>query len=64
MKTFKKIALGIGKVLAAMIGCVLLPVLIWVALGVAIYQKTHQGEARKELVPTLGKILGVAAVKK
>ena len=56
MKTTKKIALRIGKVLAAIIGCVLMPVLIWVALGAAIYQKAHQREARKELVPTLGQI--------
>jgi len=64
MKTIRKIALGIGKVLAAIIGCVLMPILIWVALGVAIYQKRHQPQTRRELVPTLGQILGVGAVKK
>ena len=64
MKTTKKIALGIGKVTAAILACGLMPILIWVALGVAIYQKSHQKEARTELVPTLGQILTAGAIKK
>jgi hypothetical protein len=64
MKTLKKIALVAGKVLAVILGCVLMPILIWVALGVAIYQKTHQTEVQKELVPTLGQILAAAGIKK
>jgi hypothetical protein len=64
MKTTKKITLGIGKVLLAIVGCVLMPVLIWVALGVAVYQKTHQNETAKEQVPAFGQILATAGFKK
>ena len=64
MKTTKKIALGIGKVLAAILACGLMPILIWVALGVAIYQKSQQKEVRKELVPTLRQILTAPTVRK
>ena len=64
MKTIKKIALSIGKVIVAILACGLMPILIWVALGVAIYQKSHQKEARKELVPTLRQILAAGASKK
>ena len=54
MKTVNKITLGIGKVLAAIIGCALMPILIWTALGVAINQKPYRKEACMEPVPTLG----------
>ena len=47
----------IGKVILAVVGCVLMPILIWVALGAAIYQgaKTHKAQT----VPTFGQILTV-----
>jgi hypothetical protein len=54
MKTVNKITLGIGKVLAAIIGCALMPILIWIALGVAIKQKPYRKGACMEPVPTSG----------
>jgi hypothetical protein len=42
MKALRKIALGTGKVMLAVLGCVLMPILIWVALGVAINQSTSK----------------------
>jgi len=64
MKTNKKIALGIGKVTLAILGGVLMPVLIWVALGVAINQKVHHKEAGREQAPTFGQILTATAAGK
>ena len=50
-----KVLKTIGKVTLVLIGCVLMPVLIWVALGAAIYQKAR---ARKvQTAPTFGQIL-------
>lgn len=64
MKTAKKIALGAGKVMLALLGCVLMPVLIWVALGAAIYQKVHQRKIQIEQVPTFGQILEMGETEK
>lgn len=51
----------IGKVLLALLGGILFPILIWVALGVAINQKMC---AKKEVtVPTIGKFLADAKIK-
>jgi hypothetical protein len=64
MKKTKKIALGLGKITLAIVGGILMPVLIWVALGAAIYQKVHQKKAQTKAVPTLGQILRVGAADK
>ena len=47
MKTMKRIAQGTGKVVLAILVGVLIPVLIWVALEVAVNQKMRD--------PPLGK---------
>ena len=41
MKTFRKTCNGTGKVSLAIIGCMLMPILIWVGLGAGIYQKNR-----------------------
>jgi hypothetical protein len=33
---------GTGKVILALLGCLLMPVLIWVGLGTALYQKNQK----------------------
>lgn len=57
MEKTKKITKGIGKVFTALLGIVLMPVLIWVAMGTAIYQKTHVRKAQTETTPTFKQIL-------
>ena len=57
MKGTKKIGRVTGKVTLALLAGVLMPILIWVALGAAIYQgaKAHKAQT----VPTFGQILTV-----
>ncbi len=52
----------IGKVTLVLVGCVLMPVLIWVALGAAIYQKARAYKAQTE-APTLAQVLAGAGFK-
>ena len=52
MEKTQGMALGIGKVILVILGGVLMPVLIFVALGAAIYQKAH--ETQRETVPAFG----------
>jgi len=54
MRTTRRFALQFAKISLALLGCILMPVLIWVAMGIAIYQKTAQKEVLKERVPTFG----------
>ncbi|MDP2917505.1 MAG: hypothetical protein Q8O16_06210 [Dehalococcoidia bacterium] len=51
----------IGKATLAIIGCALMPVLIWVALGAAVYQKAKAAKA--QTVPAFGQIL-TAGIKR
>lgn len=62
MEKTKKILAKTGKVMLALLGCVLMPILIWIALGVVILQKTKKRQ-RVEAAPTLGQILEAAALK-
>lgn len=64
MKTTKKIAVGIGKVTLALLGCVLMPVLIWVALGVAITLRIRARKAQTETAPTFGQILAATGLRR
>ena len=41
MKTLKGIVRGTGKLTLALLACLLMPVLIWVGLGAAIYQRNR-----------------------
>jgi len=57
MKGMIKVARGTGKVVLALLAAVFMPVLIWVALGVALNKKLREKEARQAEVPTIGEIL-------
>ncbi len=55
MKGTKRTARGIGKVVLALFGVVFMPVLIWIALGVAIRQGAHRKATRttREVLATM-----------
>ncbi len=57
MKGMTKLARGTGKVFLALLGGILMPILIWVALGVALNKKLREKEIRQAEVPTIGEIL-------
>jgi hypothetical protein len=59
MEKTRKALKTIGKICLVIIGCALAPVLIWVALGVAIHQRAKAKEAGKP-APTIGEILATA----
>ena len=59
MKTMR-FAKGTGKVAFAILVGVRMPVLIWVALGVAVNQKLRQPAAQKKTA-TIGEILAQTA---
>ena len=51
----------VGKVMVALVAGVLMPVMIWIALGVALQQKAaEQKSAKQAAAPTLGEILAAA----
>ncbi len=54
MKRTKQIARGIGKVILALFAVVLMPILIWVALGVALNQKLRETKVQRKLAPPIG----------
>ncbi len=60
MKTTKKILKGTGKVVLAILGGILMPILIWVAFGVAMNQKLRS--TQRKPVPTIGQILEAASL--
>jgi len=62
MEKAKQIARGVGKVILALLGGVLMPILIWVALGVAVYQRVHEKRVQREPAPTIGEILAAAGL--
>lgn len=53
---------GVGKVLLALLGGILFPILIWVALGVAVYQKVRERAVQRKPAPTIGEILAAAGL--
>jgi len=53
MKALKKI----GKVLLVLLGCIMMPVLIWVALGAAIYLQAKARKTHTVAAPSFGQIL-------
>ncbi len=57
MERTKRILGGVGKVALAIVGGILFPVLIWVALGVAIYQRAQERGTQRKPTPTIGEIL-------
>lgn len=57
MKKLMRVTTGIGKVFLTILGCLFMPVLIWVALGVALYQKAVETRTEAKQVPTFRQIL-------
>lgn len=60
MERMMRIARGTGKVMLAILAGALMPILIWVALGVAVYQVMRQRQVQRKPVPTIGQILAGA----
>ncbi len=63
MNGTKKVAKGVGKVVLALLAVVLMPILIWVALGAALNIKLREGKVQRATVPTIGEILAKAGYK-
>ncbi len=57
MNGMMKAAKGTGKVLLAILAGVLMPIMIWVALGVALNKKLREKAARETEVRPLGEAL-------
>jgi len=57
MERMKKIGKGTGKVMLAVLAGVFMPVLIWVALGVALHKKAQERKQKEVTAPTIGEIL-------
>lgn len=53
MERTKKVLRGAGKVILALLMGVFMPILVWVALGVAIQQEVRQRKPRRALAPTM-----------
>jgi len=62
MEKAKQIARGAGKVILALLGGVLMPILIWVALGVAVNQRLRERRVQRKPAPTIGEILVAAGL--
>ena len=62
MKGTKKVLRGTGKVILALLTGVFMPILIWVALGVAISQRVRQRTPKQAPVPIIGEILAAAGL--
>jgi len=59
MKGMTKSARGIGKVFLALLGGIFMPVLIWVALGVALNKKLREGSVQPAPTPAVGETMAV-----
>ena len=57
MEKTKNIAKGTAKVILALATGVLMPVLIWVAMGVAINRKMREKSAERKLAPAFDETL-------
>jgi hypothetical protein len=60
MKGLIKVAKGTGKVVLALLVGVFMPILIWVALGVALNKKLRGEVIQQTEVKTIGEILNRA----
>ncbi len=62
MERIKRITGGTGKVILVLLGGILFPILIWVALGVAVNQKLRERRPKRVPAPTIGEILTAAGL--
>jgi len=62
MEKTMKVLRKIGKIMLVVLGAILMPVLIWVALGVAIHYKVQARKAGEpKPTPTFGEVLAATA---
>ncbi len=62
MEKTMKVLRKIGKIMLVVLGAILMPVLIWVALGVAIHYKLQaRRTGEQKPTPTIGEILATTA---
>ena len=57
MKGTMKVLKGIGKVILVLLTGILMPILIWVALGVALNQKLRDKKLKQATTPAMREIL-------
>ncbi len=62
MKRIKRIGWGVGKVVLALLAGILMPILIWVALGAAVTQKLREKRQQRKSAPTIAEILAAAGI--
>ncbi|MFH1382078.1 MAG: hypothetical protein ABIH70_04205 [Chloroflexota bacterium] len=62
MKKTMNIAIGTGKVVLALMTGILMPILIWVAFGVAMNQKLRKLSAERKVAPAIGEALATGQV--
>jgi hypothetical protein len=62
MKETEKVAQGTGRVILALLTGILMPILIWVALGVALNKKLREKKLKQATAPAIGEILGKAGL--
>ena len=62
MKEIKKVVKDTGKVILALLTGILMPILIWVALGVVLNQKLREKKLKPATTPTIGEILAKAGL--
>ncbi len=62
MERMMKTTKGAGKVMLAVLGGILMPILIWIALGVAISHKIRERVPQRKPAPTIGEILTAAGL--
>ncbi len=62
MKRIKRIGWGVGKVVLALLGGILMPILIWVALGAFLTQKIREKRQQRMSTPTVAEILAAAGL--
>ncbi len=62
MKTIMKGTRNTAEIMLALLGGILMPILIWVAFGVAISQKLRARVPQRKVTPTIGEILSAAGL--
>ncbi len=62
MKNIKRTGRGVGKVVLALLAGILMPVMIWVALGAFLTQKIREKRQQRMSTPTVAEILAAAGL--
>jgi len=62
MKEIKRIGRGVGKVVLVLLAGILMPILVWVALGASLTQKIREKRQQRMSAPTIAEILAAAGI--